>query len=185
MTDSIQDRGRAMENSFFLQRDKELLDALRKNLESSDGRSQLKSASGIDNDAVIDQLIGIGMQAETIAAIGLIPLVMVAWADHQMDESEINAVLKAATESGMSADSDSYKLVQSWLKTRPGDEVLQAWKNYVAALKTELDAVAVGQLKTSVINRARKVADAAGGFLGMATTSSEELAMITDLESAF
>ena len=53
-------------------------------------------------------------------------------------------------------------------------------------MKSELDAEAVSQLKTSIVSRAESVAEAAGGFLGLGNKVSDtERGVLTKLESAF
>ena len=85
MSDSLHERGRALEDLFFKNRDQQLLDAMREKMEATDGRAELKSTSGIDDDSVIDALIAVGVNAKTIATVGLIPLIAVAWADSKME----------------------------------------------------------------------------------------------------
>ncbi len=186
MTDALHDRGEALENLFFKQRDKELLAAMREKISADQERTELKSSSGIEDDSVIDALLASGVNAETIAAVGLIPLVVVAWADRKMEAAESAAVLKAAIEGGISSDSESYAVIKGWLEEQPSDDLFATWKQYVAALKSTLDAEALGQLKNSVVKRATDVAEAAGGFLGFGNKVSDvERKVIDELNEAF
>ena len=186
MTDSLHDRGEALENLFFKQRDQELLDAMREKMSAEQGRTELKSSSGIEDDSVIDALLASGVKGETIAAVGLIPLVVVAWADRKMEASESAAVLKAAIEGGISSDSESYAVIKGWLDEQPSDDLFATWKQYIGALKTDLNEGAFTQLKNSVVRRATDVAEAAGGFLGFGNKVSDvEQKVIDELSEAF
>ena len=53
-------------------------------------------------------------------------------------------------------------------------------------MKSELDDVALGQLKTSIISRAQTVAKSAGGYLGLGNKiSASEEGVLKTLESSF
>lgn len=183
--DDVQGRGKALENKFFGERDKELLSKLKAELEGKQSRDALRAVSGIENDDVLDKLIGVGVSPESLSAVSLIPLVAVAWCDDSMESTEKEAILSAATSSGIEKDSASSELLGSWLSVRPGSDLLDAWKAYIGVLKESLDDTAFGQLKSSVINRAENVAEAAGGFFGLGSVSDKEKKAIADLDAAF
>ncbi len=184
--DDLNGLGNAMAERFFKERDKELLEKLRQEVAGDDSRDALASASGIDDSSVLDSLISNGIGPETIASVTLIPLVAVAWADREMDAKEREAILKAASESGISAGSASYSILEKWLAEQPDDQLLASWTDYVGAMKSKLEPAAVNQLKSSVISRAQSVAEAAGGFLGLGNKISDvERSVLSKLESAF
>jgi hypothetical protein len=186
MNDPLHERGKAIEDLFFQQQDQKLIEALKNQMKSKEDRAELKAASGIEDDAVLDELLQMGISAQTIAAVGLIPLIFVAWADKKMEPSESAAILKAAIESGIASTSGSYSLIKTWMEKQPSDELLETWKRYVATLKASLDGAAFAQMKNAILARATSVAEAAGGFLGMGSKVSDaEKAVIADLESAF
>ncbi len=121
-----------------------------------------------------------------MAALSLVPLVEVAWADGTLDAKEQSALLAAAEQAGLSKDSASYRLLEEWFRERPSPKLLAAWKAYVAGLSRTLDVHAKHALKQDLLGRARVVAEAAGGFLGLGKRiSSAEQAVLTELEQAF
>ena len=185
MSESLFDRGKALENQFFGQQDQQLLEKLRHEIAAKEAKDALSSASGITDPKVLDGLIHHEVTAETLTSISLVPLVAVAWADANMDDKEKEAILKAADKIGVSAGTASHELLEQWLENRPGPDLLTSWKDYIAALKTTLDEAAVNQLKTTVVGRARQVAEAAGGFLGIASVSEVENSVISELENSF
>jgi hypothetical protein len=185
MDDSLQSRGQAMENAFFKQQDLELVNKLKGELAAKESRDALATASGIENPAVLDALVAAGLSPESLTSVSLIPLVAVAWADNKMEDSEKAAILQAAEVAGIATGSASYEMVQAWLNNKPGDDLVETWKAYIGSLKNSLDESAFGQLKNSVMDRAEKVAESAGGFLGLSTVSAVEKKMLEDLASAF
>ena len=67
-----------MEDKFFAERDRELLQALRDEAACKERKKALADASGIDDDALLDQLDEHEFHGETLAALSLVPLIAVA-----------------------------------------------------------------------------------------------------------
>lgn len=186
MEDSLHERGKAMEDLFFKQTDEKLLDNLRHEMEAKETRDALQAASGIGDAAVLDALIEAGITPESLTSISLVPLVIVAWADKKMESAEKSAILQAADVVGVKTGTVGYATIVNWLEKHPKPELLKAWKAYIAALKTTLDAAAYTQLKHSILGRAEQVAESAGGFLGLVNKVSDaERNVIDDLRKAF
>jgi hypothetical protein len=95
-------------------------------------------------------------------------------------------VLDAAEQAGTRAGSDAHKLLEGWLKEPPPPAVREAWVKYVQALIATLSSDDTALLKREVLGRARTVAEAAGGFLGVgAKVSRTEADALKRLEDAF
>ena len=176
------DRGKALEEMFFAQESEKLRKALRDTERVKNKKEALSAASGITDDTVLEQLVTLDIRGDTLAALSLVPLVEVAWADGTMDDSERSAILSAAEDSGISDESAA--LLDGWLVTRPGSEVLSAWKDYVSALTSSMDTAARHKLEKELLGRARTVAESAGGFLGIGAISSEEENKLEELAGA-
>ncbi len=186
MEDSIHERGKAIENLFFAEADKKLLEKLRARMEGEESRKALAAASGIQDQAVLDTFLAHQVTPESLTSVGLIPLVAVAWADGVMEDSERNAILQAADIAGIKMGTPSYETLEKWLQTKPQPELLNSWKAYVATMKANLDPAAMSQLKNSVLERAESVAKAAGGFLGLGNkVSDSERKVLDELNKAF
>jgi len=186
MEDSIHERGRAMEDLFFQQKDQQLLEKLRHELAIKDSREELARISGIQDKGVLDTLLTHQVTPETLLAVGMIPLVAVAWADNVLHDSEKKCVLRAADEAGIQEGSAAFELLNQWLSKKPDRSLVQAWEVYIKGLKQKLDASAFQNLKLQVMNRASKVAEAAGGFLGLGNrVSPAERALLNEFEKTF
>ena len=83
-------------------------------------------------------LLALEIDSETLAALTLIPLVEVAWADGSIAQQERDAILEAAASVGITPESESYFLLGNWLKKAPPAGLLEAWESYVAALSETL-----------------------------------------------
>lgn len=182
----LADRKKGLEEAFFAEQDATLRRRLREADAVKAKRDALFAASGISDAAALDELVALGITAETLAALSLVPLVAVAWADGEIDAREREAALSGAEQAGLVKGGTGYDLLEGWLAKRPGPDLFAAWKGYVAALSPTLDAHARETLKAEVLGRARAVAEAAGGFLGFGSRVSEaERAALAGLEGAF
>jgi hypothetical protein len=183
--EEIQSRGKAIENAFFGERDKELLQKLKAEIAEKESHDALRAVSGIDDNSVLEKLASVGVTPESLSAVSLIPLVSVAWCDESMEATEKQAILDAAATAGIEKESASALLLDSWLQSRPGSDLLDTWKAYVGALKGQLDETSFAQLKSSVVNRAETIAESAGGFFGLGSVSDKEKKAIADLAAVF
>lgn len=182
----LDDRRRALEEAFFARQNAVLRQRLAEPAEMRARKDAFAAASGITDTAVLDQLVKLDIAPETLAAIALVPLVAVAWADGAIDARERAAVLSGAAEGGLKAGDVGYQLLEKWLEAAPPASLLTAWKGYVAAITAPMDHATKRVLQEQLLNRARLVAIAAGGFLGLGRrVSPEEEAVLTDLAQAF
>lgn len=184
--DSLHDRGRALEDIFFKDKDARLLEKMKSQLKADEDRKMLADISGIGDIKTLDQLLAAGIRPETLAAIGMIPLVVVAWADRRMEDRERTAILRAASETGLDETHPAISLIRSWLDQMPGDELFHTWKAYVSEMRKTLPASSIEQVKNHIVGRAQQVAESAGGFLGVINTvDRRERDVIRQLEQAF
>ncbi len=187
MPDQLSERGKALEGCFFKQMDHHLLERLRSEMETKKAVDALKAVCGLEDESVLEQLVGVGIGPETMISLAVVPLVYIAWADGQVRDNERKAILQSASASGIDSGSASYDILQSWMATKPDQELLDSWKAYIGTLRSSIDAAAFGQLKTRVMTRVKKIAESAGGFLGMDinTVSHSETKVMNELEAAF
>ncbi len=186
MNDGLKKLGRSLEEQFFKKRDAELIEQ-RKQLEQMERtREDLAEISGIRNPKVLDKFIELEISPSILASLAILPLVEVAWADGKLDEKEKKAILAGAANSGISKGSVDYALLDGWLKQRPPSELLEAWIHYIAGLCEIMSRNEIDALRLELLMRAKKVAEAAGGFLGITSKiSAEEQIIFKKMESAF
>lgn len=108
-----------------------------------------------------------------------------AWADGNVTEKERNAVMAAAADQGIAPGSPSYQVVEGWLATRPSADLLASWGAYAVALAAQLPPAARTALRTELVERARHVAEAAGGFFGLNAVSLAQKRVIAEIEEPF
>lgn len=185
-TDYIRDRSRALENAFFAKRDAAKLAALRAQLAKEAQVAELAAASGIEDHEVLEALVDLDIRAETYAALTLVPMIEVAWADGTLDAKERKAVLTSAAGQGVKEGTPAYGLLESWLEARPGTELREAWFAYLEALMERLPPNGRREFKRALVGRAEQVAEASGGFLGLTSkVSASERKVLDELNAAF
>jgi hypothetical protein len=187
MSELIDKQHQAMHDAFFMDPDQELLDFLREQEQSqhADSREALRRAAKVDDPRVLEMLERLGVGAAAMTAFSLLPLVRLAWADTRISQSEFAALLKAAQEEGIDYGTPSYRLLSRWLDERPSEQMIQAWVAYAEALSSELDPESLAVIRNSTIDRAQRIAQASGGFLGLGDrTSPQERNALIDLQRA-
>lgn len=184
--DIFGDRRKALEEEFFRKENEKLLQRLRERRAREEAIQALAEASGFEEHEILEALHDAGIAVETFAALSLVPLVLVAWADGEIQESECEAILRAAAAEGLAPGCAARGLLEGWLAEPPPRALEEAWEAYVRSLVERLEEQEAARLAERVLGRARRVAEAAGGFLGLTLkVSSEEQAVLERLERAF
>lgn len=178
-------KARALEDSFFANENARLLQKLRETAAKEDKKNEFREYLSIENDEVLDALVELAVEPETLVAFTLVPLVEVAWADGEIQPSEREAIIKAAVERGVEEGSATCTLLRNWLETPPNPKLLETWGGYIEELMGSLGAEMRAQMKRSILGNARAIAEAAGGFLGIASISAAEKKKLDELEWAF
>jgi hypothetical protein len=183
---SLNRDAKALEDAFFAEQNRKLLEQLQEKARTAERREMLKRALEVDDDALLDRLIELDMNVESVVAFGLVPLVEVAWADGEIQNAERKAILDALASKGAEPGGIAYRLVDNWLSHKPEPELLNAWRQYAAAVGEALEPERRDALKRAVLGQTRAVAEAAGGFLGLGSKISDaEQAVLDELEWAF
>jgi hypothetical protein len=182
----LEDRRKALEEAFFRRENARLLAQLRAQREDAARRQNLRAASGLRDDALLEALVREGITAESLAALMLVPLVFVAFGDGKLATSERFAILSAADGLGIARGSPGFALLEGWLGERPHVSLWSAWVHYAQALCEKLGAADREVLRDDVLRRAHEVAKAAGGVVGLGPKiASGQQAVLDKLEAAF
>ena len=181
----LEDRRKALEEAFYIKKNRELMNKIKEDLNAELHRDELKKVTGIDDDDILQRVLDIGVNVESLAAMSLAPLVLVAWADGNIDGREKKAIIAGAERAGLAADSAALALLLGWLEEEPDETFQEVWTNYIQALCASLTAGDQVRLRETVLGRCQRVAEAAGGFLGLGSISTQEQAMLNQLNLAF
>jgi hypothetical protein len=179
-------RRAALEEAFFAKQNEELRRRLQDMDQARRNKEALSAASGITDDAVLGKLVALNIGSDTLAALSLVPLVAVAWADGSIDDRERSVAFSKAAEMGLGKQDIAHQLFEQWLAEPPPPELMVAWKDYIGALSAALSPQARPAFRQELLDRARAVAEAAGGILGLVMkVSPAEENVLKELERAF
>ena len=182
----LHDREKSLEEQFFARQSDELRTRLREKQERERMREELRRIAVIKREETIERMLELGITPATWAAISLIPLVEVAWANGRVDAKERRAVLAAAELNGVTPGSPGHQMLDGWLGHRPDGRLLQAWGEYMVELCAALKPGEKRALRDELLGRSRQVAEAAGGFLGLGNKiSPEEQVVLDELAKVF
>jgi hypothetical protein len=146
---------------------------------------EMRRASAIDDEELLGELIELGIGPESVMLMSVAPLVAIAWCDGSMEDSERDAILKVAVAKGIVAGTAPYALLQDWLVSPPGEQLLETWESFVKAVIAGWDHDKADKFKKQLGDLGRSVASAAGGFMGLGAISAAEQAIIVRIEGAF
>lgn len=184
--EKIDDKRNTLEEIFFAKQNRELIEKMKAQATQVETCSELSKVSGIKNENVLNKLYEAGVRPSTMIALSLLPLILVAWADGNIDQKERDAILKAASENDIDSKNPAYEHLNSWLTNPPPANFFDIWQHYIQGLSQTFNKEAFKQLQADIINRTTAVANSAGGFLGLgAKTSAAEKQMIDKLNAVF
>ncbi|MBF0388141.1 MAG: hypothetical protein HQL20_09875 [Candidatus Omnitrophica bacterium] len=185
MESRILECGLSLEEAFFRKRDAELIEQHRRLENIKKTREALGEISGIRNPKVLDKLIELEVSPQILSSIAVVPLIEVAWADGAIDVAERAAVLAGAAGNGIAPGSADYALLENWLQHRPPAKLLDAWMHYISGLCEIMSKEECQAFRKELIDRARRVASASGGVMGLVRISLAEQDVLHKMESAF
>lgn len=175
----------ALEEIFFHHQDHELLAHLKEEQNEIKAIQLLAEATGINDKNVLKHAVKIGIRPETLAAISLIPLIQVAWADKIAGSKEKGLILNAAEASGIKKETPAYLLLESWLEHEPDSLLYETWSEYIHLLRSKMGKAQMENLRAEVLGRAMDVAESSGGILGIGNVSIAEKEIIRKLHNVF
>ena len=183
--DALHRRERALEEEFFQRKNQQLLDKLRATFEQKVTGEKLQAATGITDPKVLERLVALQVRGETMAAFALYPLVEIAWADGKLDRAERDAILEAAAGEGILRGSPSYQALEAAMTEGPTENRRKVWLAYARDLSSRLDPEERRDVRDELLRRARRVALASGGVLGIARVSAKEKQVLDAITGAF
>jgi hypothetical protein len=183
-TDGITHDVRSREEEYFRQKDRELVESLRRAAQSEESRRALESTSGIHDPALLQELEGLGFTPETVSLLPIVPVVQMAWAEAGVSESERQLIAQFARERGIAEGSVADRQLMLWLEERPSEEVFARATRLIRAM-LDAPAGAAGALTVDdLLKHCEEIAEASGGILGFHKISAAERALLGEIQSS-
>src|SRR5688572_15264531 len=113
--DSLAERGRALEEEYFRQRDRELIEKMRQAAAAAEARAGLGEKTGIQDPALLDELRSLGFTPDTVVLLPLVPILEVAWAESGITGAERELIVKLARQRGVEENSAADAQLHQWM----------------------------------------------------------------------
>jgi hypothetical protein len=181
----LAERRQALEEAFFAKQNEKLKARMRAAREREEAHTDLHAAFPHAPKELLERFIDQGLDVEAVSALGLVPAVMVAWANGRVGDRARDAVLNAARTAGLAPGSRPYTLLAGWLSERPSSTLIELWTQYVAVVCEGLEPAERVRVRDRVLQLARAVAEATGGLFGIHRVSEAETALLRRIEQAF
>ena len=184
--DSLDDRRKALEEQFFQKHEKELVQKMKDASAKKSSKEELQKLTGIADEQVLEALSDLKLGGAATLVMSLYPVIEIAWADGNLDAKERTAIMESVKGIGLEQGSPAWEYLTKWLDEKPEPSWHELWSGYVKALCTHMKPDDKALLKATVLGRARTVAEASGGFLGVAfRVSDAEKRVLKKLEQTF
>lgn len=181
--DSLHDRGRAIEEAYFRQKDQELIDKLRKRAEAEVAQQALGAITGVSDPEVLHELQALGFTPDTVQLLPLMPVLQVAWAEGGVTPVERLLIEKIATARGIVAGGPADAQLMDWLANKPSDDVFHGAARLIRALLDSGSGVVADLDVDDLVGYCEKVAAASGGVFGLGRVSLEERQLLASIAS--
>ena len=158
--------GRALEDDYFREKDRELVDRLRR-------------AGGLTDAGLLQELHDLGFTPETVSLLPLVPAVQTAWAEGGASRATRDLMLKIARTRGIASGSAADEHLSDWLTHRPDEAVFTRANRLIGALL----GAGTGSTTADVAQQAEQIAAASEPILGIGRVSAEEKALLTELSA--
>jgi len=169
----------ALEEAFARDVDSLLMDRLQTEADSDEAKERLAKASGWSDHKLLSQLALLGVTPESLMAVQMIPLVLIAWANHGVDQKEREFVMSKAERFGIRERSEAHAILEHWLRNRPPVTVFDTWRRFIRCELASMPPKSRERLVVLMKNLMFATARCSGGFLGLRRICANEQRLIT------
>ncbi|MBM64957.1 MAG: hypothetical protein CMH55_01830 [Myxococcales bacterium] len=160
------------ENEHFVKSNSDALEAMRLRKKAR----EMGEATGVTDEDLINHLVELGIDVETVRILHLVPMIQVAWANGHIDQEERALIELAAQGRGVNERPKARALLTEMLSRPPTADLCNTALDFCRLVLT-----AEGDDGSGIENLqelALRVAEAHGGFFGIgAVTDSERRAL--------
>ena len=184
--DGLAERGRALEENYFRQRDSELIETQRLATVAERARDEMGRRTGIDDLAMLTELQVVGFTPETVTLLPVVPVLEMAWAEGGITPAERGLIVEFARSRGIEEHGVADEQLTAWIARRPDETVFQCARRLIAAMLSSGVSQAVGRMTASdLVAYCEKIAAASGGIFGLRVgrISAEERVLLSRLAS--
>jgi hypothetical protein len=128
---------------------------------------ELSQETGIEDREILEKLLRFDISADNVAALSLVPLFFLGWADGDLDQREDEYIHDYIRKAGISLSGMNLKLISHWFNVPPAREYLDAWSLYMQGKLQSADARTRASMKDEFFSHFERLASVSSGFLGL------------------
>lgn len=159
--------GRSLEEKYFREKEKELIDRLKRKSARDESRKALSQAVGVTDEAILQTLEEMGYDREVVTVLHFFPLVAVAWADGELSGQERAKILESARAWGVQEGTAADAKLKQWLDSQPSATTIRHTLTVIRDIVQFRGAVKQEQYRADITKLCEAVAEASGGVLGL------------------
>jgi hypothetical protein len=175
------DRGRSLEEDYFRQRDRELIEKLQRAKAAHDARQELSATSGLQDPELLDELQALGFTPQSVSLLPLVPLIEMAWAEGGVSAAERDIVIKLARSRGIAEGSAADRQLADWLAGRPAADVFARARRLLRAMLQSPSQEQAAMTADELVKYCEDIAAASGGLFGLNRISASERALLAEI----
>lgn len=168
----------ASEEAFCRDVDKLLIGRLQTHAESEEAKERLANVAKLTDRKLISQLAKLAVTPEGLMAVQMVPLILIAWSNGNVDKKERRFVMAKAKRFGVAERSEAFALLEHWLGHRPPVLVLDTWKRFIRHELASMCPKSRARLIEMTKEQMLSVARCSGGFLGLRRISASKHKLI-------
>lgn len=180
-TDALRERGRSLEEDYFRKKDRELVEKLQQKAAAEQAKADLGRAVGLDDPAILQELLDLGFTPDTISLLPLVPILQTAWAEGGITAAERGLIVRFARSRGIAEGSAADAQLTAWMADRPSDAVFARAGRLIRALLDSGSGAASGLNADDLVAYCESIASASGGVFGIGRISSEERTLLAGI----
>ena len=175
LKDLLRERERGFETDYFNRHDAKLIQKIRERAHLQEVAAALAEKLRVDDPELLQRVARLGLTRETGAAILMVPLIQVAWADGDVTDRERTIVLVTGT--------PPHAQLLAWLQECPSPELFDAAIEIINVGFALLPAAERAERVRAVLDACERVAEAARGVTMLGLRFGASSAEATVLEA--
>jgi len=164
--DALADRKRSWEEEDFRKKRDDLIETMRRNSDLESERQSMAKVIGVADEEILREIQDFGFTCETIRLLYFVPIVLIAWAEGKVTNSERKLIFEAAREQGIEENSLAYQKLSDWLEDRPAEEFFDMSLQLIRMILQSLPRERQQDGKIKIFSHCTEVAEASGGTTG-------------------
>lgn len=164
--DAFADRKRSWEEEDFQMKKGDFIETMRRRTALERERQGIAKIIGVADEEILQEIQDFGFTCETVRLLYFVPIVLIAWAEGKVTNSERKLIFEAARDQGIEENSLAHQKLSDWLVERPAEEFFDGSLHLIRMILQTLPREKQQDSKINLFSHCTRVAEASGGTAG-------------------